>query len=247
MSNEGAALNVVTPERVALSLPLAGIGSRALAYAVDAAILFGAMLAFYFAYSLIGPSVIELVEGLSTFFKVASALIFFAVLWGYWTVSELLMNGQSPGKRLLKIRVVRSDGSPVGFYESAVRNLVRPVDFLPALYMTGLVAMLFDAKHRRLGDLVAGTVIIREESVDLSHYQRLNNATGTLDAAGAALVNGFLARFDTLDATARRSLGEAVLSKVAPLLGTEQREAVLASETTLKSYLESQLGGQTRG
>jgi hypothetical protein len=90
-------------------------------------------------------------------------------------------------------------------------------------------------------------VIIREERVDLSHYQRLHSATGTLDARAAELVTGFLARFDSLEPSARRTLGEGVLAKIAPTLGAEQRAAVLASEAALKRYLESQLGGPPRG
>ena len=90
MSHDGAALDVITPERVAMSLPLAGIGSRALAYAVDSAILFTGFLAIYFTYSLVGPSVIELFETLSTVLRVLVAFLMFSMLWGYWTLSELM-------------------------------------------------------------------------------------------------------------------------------------------------------------
>lgn len=247
MSHDGAALNVVTPERVAMSLPLAGIGSRTLAYAIDSAILFAGFLAIYFTYSLVGPSVIELVESLSTLLRVLSAFLIFTVLWGYWTLSELKWNGQSPGKRVLNIRVVRTDGSPITFFESAVRNLVRAIDFMPILYLTGLTVMLIDRKNRRLGDLVAGTVLIREEAVDLSHYQRLHSAAPHLDTRHAELINTFLSRYDTLQESARKALAGQLLTQVAPELNAEQRQAVMENAQTMKAYFEQRLAGSSRG
>lgn len=247
MRAESPALKVVTPERVAMSLPLAGIGSRALAYSIDLTLLFIVFMAMYFAYTLVGPSVFELLESLSTVLKVTFALLTFVLLWAYWTVSEVVMNGQTVGKRWLKIRVVRADGTPIGFFESAVRNLVRAVDFLPFLYIGGLLVMLFDAKHRRLGDLVAGTVLVREEAVDLSHYALVKSAQGTLDSTAAELITHFLSRFDGLESQARRALGAQLLAQVDPALEAEAQRALLSSDQALKDYLQSRLSGPARG
>src|SRR4029078_9831627 len=86
------------------------------------------------------------------------SLLAFAILWGYYIAFELLWNGQSPGKRAIGFRVVREGGRPITFVGSAVRNLIRIVDFLPAFYGIGVVVMFVDRRARRLGDLAGGTL-----------------------------------------------------------------------------------------
>jgi hypothetical protein len=93
------------------------------------------------------------------------ALIAFGFLWGYYIFFETLWDGQTPGKRRARLRVIRSDGLPIGFAEAAIRNLVRMVDFLPAYYGVGVVAMFVDGRSRRLGDLAAGTLVVRDKGM----------------------------------------------------------------------------------
>ena len=92
------------------------------------------------------------------------ALLNFAVFWGYYMLFELLWSGQTPGKRVAKTRVLRTDGNPARTSEVAVRNLVRIVDFLPALYAIGFIVMFFNRQSRRLGDYAAGTLVIRVDA-----------------------------------------------------------------------------------
>jgi hypothetical protein len=89
-------------------------------------------------------------------------LIFFVVFWGYFMLFETLWSGQTPGKRAGRLRVIRRDGQPVGASEVLIRNLVRIVDFLPGFYGIGLVVMFIDKEARRLGDMAAGTIVVRE-------------------------------------------------------------------------------------
>jgi uncharacterized RDD family membrane protein YckC len=99
-------------------------------------------------------------------------LVEFLIFWGYFALFELVWNGQTPGKRLGKLRVIRRDGQPIHAGESMVRNLVRIVDFLPGFYGIGLVTMFIDKDARRLGDLAAGTIVVREgEPVRLRDVQ----------------------------------------------------------------------------
>jgi uncharacterized RDD family membrane protein YckC len=91
-------------------------------------------------------------------------LISFALLWGYYIFFEMLWNGQTPGKRLVGLRVLRSDGTPITLTESIIRNLVRFVDFLPLFYGLGVVVMFVNAQSRRLGDLAAGTLVVRDRA-----------------------------------------------------------------------------------
>jgi uncharacterized RDD family membrane protein YckC len=232
-------LSVATPERVAMSLPVAGLGYRAMAYLVDLGLIFSALLLAYFAYSLVGPSVIEVWPGLSSAVRVGFAIGLFIAQWGYWALFEALWNGQTPGKRLLKIRVVKRDGSPVGPLESAVRNLVRVADFFPAGYALGITVMLIDAQQRRLGDLAAGTLMVREEAISLQRYEAPEGSRPSGGAHGTAeleLLAGFLARYDTLEPAARLTLGRNLLKR----LGST---AEPADDAQLKAALAALRGG----
>jgi hypothetical protein len=95
-------------------------------------------------------------------------LVSFIFLWGYYIFFEMAWNGQSPGKRMAKLRVICVDGRPVTLPESLVRNLVRLVDFLPGFYGVGVVTMFIQPQSRRLGDLAAGTLVVHERSKTLS-------------------------------------------------------------------------------
>ena len=140
---------VHTPEGVALRLPVAGPLPRALAWTTDAAIRGAGMLVASMLLGLLGES------GTGLFLVLA-----FLLLWVYPVVFEVLRDGQTPGKRAMGLRVIREDGAPVGWQASIVRNLLRTVDMLPFGYATGLVCGLFDPAGRRLGDIVAGTLVI---------------------------------------------------------------------------------------
>jgi hypothetical protein len=97
-----------------------------------------------------------------------SGLISFIFLWGYYIFFEMTWNGQSPGKRLAKLRVICVDGRPVTLAESLIRNLVRLVDFLPGFYGVGVVTMFIQPQSRRLGDLAAGTLVVHDQGKTLS-------------------------------------------------------------------------------
>ena len=209
-------LDVVTPERVNVALPVAGVGSRAMAWLIDVGLLFAVWVVGYFIFTLAAQDPLALVLGLSQTLKIAGTVGLFATLFVYWTALEVFWDGQTVGKRLMGVRVVLLDGSPVTPTQSAIRNLMRLVDFLPFCYPVGLLTILVDPRHRRLGDLVAGTLLIRDERIDLSRYETRGGAAGgpRLSVADAELVSGFVARFDSLAPTARRSLGVALATRL---------------------------------
>lgn len=152
---------VDTPENISVSYGVAGIGSRFLAGIIDS-FLIGLI---YFILSLAAIYTDGLMEDWSSVFLAIVIILLFLVFWGYYILFELLWNGQSPGKRLVGLRVVHTGGRPISFIGSAIRNLVRIVDFLPSMYGIGVVTMFIDARSRRLGDLAAGTLVIKEERV----------------------------------------------------------------------------------
>lgn len=151
-----------TPERVPLTLPLAGLGERALAYGVDLAVLIVALLGALFVYNFWGDLEADLAQlgRLGFTLLVAS---FALLLLAYDVLCETLLGGRTPGKRLLKLRVVDQHGRAPDLTTSLVRNLSRVVDFLPVFYGIGTIALFFTGT-RRLGDLLAGTVVLSERA-----------------------------------------------------------------------------------
>lgn len=239
-------LDVATPERVALTLPVAGIGYRCLAWLVDASLLFFFWIVAYFIFTLLVSDVLGALKALSGLATTLLVVGLFATQWLYWTVGEVFFHGQTVGKRVLGIRVVRMDGSPVGLFESAVRNLCRAVDFLPMLYAAGCISMLLTRQHRRLGDLLAGTLLVREERIDLDKYTATSaapvvpseGAPRALTTGDVELVLAFLARAEELPPEVRRRMGEKLVDRVGGLSG-EERAAVLTSPERTEAFLRA--------
>lgn len=146
-----------TPENVRLSFRLAGPGSRLGAYWVDLVIRSLFLWAVGTVISLVLIPVN--VEGLSMGVYAVAA---FVIEWGYFCLFETWWNGQTPGKRAFSLRVIKTEGYSIGFYESMLRNLLRAADFFPVGYAAGLVATMSTDKMQRIGDLVAGTMVVRE-------------------------------------------------------------------------------------
>ncbi len=163
-STDAAALDttavIETPERVAFSFELAGPVRRAGAYLIDG--LLRAMVLFIFAVIAVAGEAIG-DAGLSGVGTGVMLTLAFAIEWGYFVLLEMLMGGQSIGKRVLGLRVISDDGRPLGFGASVLRNLVRAADFLPMMYALGVAVMMKDQRFRRLGDMAAGTLVVVEE------------------------------------------------------------------------------------
>jgi uncharacterized RDD family membrane protein YckC len=163
-----------TPENVTFAQEIAGIGNRFIAALIDSAIIFTALILLNLIL-VVGLGILGNMDPISTvedapmgwiegLLIALYALINFLIYWGYYVLFEYLWNGQTPGKRVVHIRVVRTDGNPAGVVEVMVRNLVRIVDFLPSGYGLGLLVMFFNRQARRLGDFAAGTLVIKERA-----------------------------------------------------------------------------------
>jgi len=163
---------VLTPENVLLRFHVAGMGSRFAAAVVDYLIVGFAYLALALGAAAVGAATdaLSLPGIVPSVLAAILLLLTFLLWWGYFVLFELLWNGQSPGKRLLHIRVARADGLPVGPSTVIVRNLMRIVD---TLLFLGPIVMLVDAQGRRLGDLAAGTLVVRETTGSLAALDTL--------------------------------------------------------------------------
>jgi uncharacterized RDD family membrane protein YckC len=103
-------------------------------------------------------------------FTAGVILFYFVLYWGYFSLFEAFRNGQTPGKRALKIRVIKDSGRQITFFEALARNLLRVVDAVPGMYLVGVISILCTRQNKRLGDLVADTIVVHERSDDFTGY-----------------------------------------------------------------------------
>ncbi len=166
-------LIIETPERVPLEFALASIGNRFFAVAIDHFIQFLSMFLVFWGFTwMAGLGSLDTIDvALAEFSKGIIALmliITFLLYMGYFIFFEWLWNGQTPGKKLLKLRVIREDGRPITLWESISRNLLRIIDSIPGfglpIYSVGLITVFLNRRDQRIGDIFAGTVVIRERT-----------------------------------------------------------------------------------
>jgi uncharacterized RDD family membrane protein YckC len=171
-------LIIETPERVPLHFALASIGNRFLACAFDHALQTLVIVLLYIIVINLANSFSF--SGMSSAPKWAIALLIIVglVIWmSYFVVFEWLWHGQTPGKRWLKLRVIREDGRPITFWEAAVRNLLRIFDIQPfPFYSIGLICIFVSLRDQRVGDLVAGSVVVREREVEAPSFNQVFDA-----------------------------------------------------------------------
>ena len=223
-------LTIDTPEQVALELPVAGIGSRFLAATVDsvlqAALYVAVIVAFFYGLPMARPF------GTARLIGPALAILFaFCVYWGYFAFFEIVWKGQTPGKRVAKIRVIKDSGRPINALEAIGRNVLRAVDFLPALYGLGVFVMLLNRYSRRIGDYVAGTVVVYDKwSNDLPlNWDVLSGAlppsaqTIRLTAEELGLIETFLLRRFDLDPVVRDEMAGQIARRVMERTGIERQ------------------------
>jgi uncharacterized RDD family membrane protein YckC len=208
-------ISIATPEGVEITMLLAGLASRFIAAMVDHAV----QLALTAVAGL-------LALGLGT--DGAAAIIVlslagFAITFGYDVLFETLAGGRTPGKRLCGLRVVTARGGPITFRTSAIRNLLRVVDFLPAAYATGATLIVATRRNQRLGDLAAGTLVVRlprEGEVQAPAAAALDEDLAFWDVSAvsaeeAAAVRRFLERRASLTPQARRHLASQLAGQLA--------------------------------
>lgn len=211
-------VTIRTPEGVDLELTLAGAGSR-----MAAALLDGVILAVVVVATLVAVTVLGLAAEpeTGTFLLGFASLLVTVEVIGYYVVFEGL-RGKTPGKMALGLRVTGAGGEPVSFVRAAIRNLVRIVDFLPVAYGVGLVTLLASPRNQRVGDLAAGTIVIRERfAASEPDPVPEEAADGGWDVTAItvedlALVRRFLNRARSLPTDRRQQIAAQIAAKLRP-------------------------------
>jgi uncharacterized RDD family membrane protein YckC len=222
-------LTIETPEQITLEFPLAGIGSRFLAIAFDTVLQAAALVSLVF---------IGLAAGI--FMSVAGArrpqaggiwltavLLFawFVIYTGYFAIFESVWNGQTPGKRLVGLRVIDVSGRPITVYAALIRNILRILDSIPGIYAVAIISAIVTKRNQRLGDLAAGTLVIHERTEAIAPPSATVETTAArhgahrLQPGDIVLIEGFLRRRTELDPLVRLESARRIAERMAAKLG----------------------------
>jgi uncharacterized RDD family membrane protein YckC len=202
-------IEITTPEGLSLAITLAGLGSRAAAAIIDTLII----------AVLIAVAIVPFGSTPGTAIRIFQIAMPFALFFGYHMVFETIGRRQSPGKRLLGLRIVKTDGSPARGVDSVIRNLIRLVDFLPSFYLIGIISVFATSQNQRLGDLAAGVVVVTEPNPGAGLFAddqpppfRLPEGwdVSAVTDQDVAVMRQFLARRASLDRTARLKLANKI-------------------------------------
>ena len=236
------AYDLRTPEQVDLEYEVAGLGSRFIALLIDSLLQAAVMIAVFAAFALggafVGVTGRRLFGGDGTLVVILAlalaVLLVFLIIWGYFVVFELAWNGQTPGKRAAGIRVLTTRGEPITLVHAFVRNLVRIVDYLPTSYMIGAAVILATRRSQRLGDLAAGTMVVKERTaapprtlaaLPPEHALPPHQAV-LFTRDDVALARDFLLRRQELPPDRRRALAREIADRFRARLGEDDRLAV---------------------
>lgn len=238
-------IKVDTPEQISLEFPLAGIGSRFMAIAVDTLLQVALYVAGIFA--LIGTARYGsfLPRWLAWFPESWAPALFviflFCIYWGYFALFEIIWKGQTPGKRLAGIRVIKDSGRALSVYEAIGRNLLRVVDWLPGMYVTGMVSIMVSRQNQRLGDHLVGSIVVHDKRSDeirpeWSHdlATSADSQTSAITADELVLIETYLQRRLSLELAVRDATAHQIATRITAKTGIQR-----APEQSLDDFLES--------
>ena len=221
-------VEIETPEQVAFSYTVAGIGSRAAAALIDHGIIVGAMiLVILLDLFVIAPNLdsfsatAQLARKTGGWVFAVLMIVQFVLQWGYYVLFEALWDGQTPGKRWLGLRVVRDGGFSVGFSSAAARNVARVLDMQPGLsYLVGIISVAVSRTGKRTGDQLAGTIVVREKLIPLAELPELEGAnraqaeaTAALTDAELELLERFMSRLYSLEPVRAAALKQQIVER----------------------------------
>jgi len=241
-------------------MPLAGIGSRFIALLVDYLIWGAGLLALIFISIIVLPAMHVFSKHSEQWTIALVIFIVFLFQWGYFTLFEAFWNGRTPGKRVARIRVIQRSGRAIGLFESMARNLVRYVDWFPGFYGVGIIAVFASRQHQRLGDMAAGTLVVRDRDTEMPEWGESGSrtftaqmftasapipephASVTLPASGVAklssadleVLEGFFSRRLDMDLGTRQALAQRIALAIQAKSGLEMPQGA-----SVETFLEA--------
>jgi uncharacterized RDD family membrane protein YckC len=260
MSPESDQLSIETPELVNIEMPLAGIGSRFIALLVDYLIWGAGLLALIFISIIVLPAMHVFSKHSEQWTIALVIFIVFLFQWGYFTLFEAFWNGRTPGKRVARIRVIQRSGRAIGLFESMARNLVRYVDWFPGFYGVGIIAVFASRQHQRLGDMAAGTLVVRDRDTEMPEWGESGSRTFTaqmftasapipephasvtlpsngvakLSSADLEVLEGFFSRRLDMDLGTRQALAQRIALAIQAKSGLEMPQGA-----SVETFLEA--------
>lgn len=228
-------LIIETPEQISLEFHLAGIGSRFLALLVDLLIQIVLYIALVILALIALPISLRSWGNLDNWVLAGLVLAIFTISSGYFAFFEAIWKGQTPGKRVARIRVIKNNGRPINAFDAIMRNVLRTIDGQPGiLHAVGFTAIFFSHHNRRLGDMVAGTVVVHESQSEQIAPVWLDDKievvppkfdVSKLSVQELQLVETFLHRKLDLEYGVRQATAERIAFHIVQLMGIPQ-EAV---------------------
>ena len=217
-------LTIDTPEQIALELLLAGIGSRFFAFVYDSLMQVIVFVILSLGLAFVPPALFRWLPQ-----SLAPALLllaYFCLYWGYFAAFEIFWKGQTPGKRQAGIRVIKDTGRPANTFEVIGRNLMRVIDGFPGLYAVAIITMMLNKQNRRLGDYVAGTVVVHDKPAKQMQASLSSNPEAAAPIPGDAriapeelvLIETFLTRRDELPEDVRRLKAMQIATRISSRL-----------------------------
>jgi uncharacterized RDD family membrane protein YckC len=233
-------VTVRTPESIAFYYELAGLGSRSLAIIVDGIIQAIATIVLLILLGVASDRAVQLADAMhldgKQFGSLVAAIAILLLFWiwfGYFIAFETRWRGQTPGKKLLGIRVVRDGGYPVDFMGALIRNMVRVIEAIFGFYLMSAISAVLSSENKRLGDFAAGTIVVRDKAFEVPDTAKWLEGDAAADAAPAlanadmlsdeewALVDRYIGRRTTLPPEAATAAAARIATALRPKLGAD--------------------------
>lgn len=242
----GDRITVDTPEQIVLEFPLAGVGSRFLAMALDT-LLQGLLFTAVIFTMVESAKVARFFPGWISWLPeswVPAVLIFFmfSIYWGYFAIFEILWSGKTPGKRVAGVRAIKDTGRALNVYEVVGRNLMRAVDWFPILYLAGVISIMISRKNQRLGDFLVGSIVVHEKRTedirpDFSAGRETaaaNPELSKITPEELVLIETYLQRRTSFDFAVRDATAHKIATRITAKTGIKR-----GPEQSLDDFLEN--------
>ncbi len=236
-------IDITTPENVNLRFKVAGLGSRTTAQIIDITIL--TITIIIFSLGLYYSGIVSEDSTWTGYLVALFIIVFFVLWWGYFVFFEFFDAGRTIGKRFIGIRVIQDNGQSITFISSMVRNLLRLIDFLPTFYLLGIIMLFLHPRHKRIGDLAAGTIVVYERNIrvkkkdkqfekeltkrkiDAKRIQLDEWTIQKIKSDEWKLLKTYISRRSSLSKKEREEIATKVANIIFPMIGYEEKSISL--------------------